>query len=287
MHLPQTRTRSTRFAPNRSTDRGDRVVREGETDALVVSALSVRFGGISALDGVSLTVRSGEICGLIGANGAGKTTLFDVISGVRVPDEGRVQLHGRDVTRASPQRRARAGLRRTFQRVQVFGWLSVEDNLLAATEWRGGGGGVLADLIASPTRRRREFDRRQRASAVLERCGLSSIADMPASGLPIGTSRLVELGRALVDEPSVLLLDEPASGLDAREAERFASLVRSTRDEFGTAVLLVEHDVGFVLANCDRVVVLHLGRVLAEGSPDEIRDDPAVREAYLGAASTS
>lgn len=263
------------------------MVREGEADALVVSEVSVRFGGISALDGVSLRVRSGEICGLIGANGAGKTTLFDVISGVRLPDEGSVQLHGRDVTGASPQRRARAGLRRTFQRVQVFGWLSVEDNLLAATEWHGGGGGVLADLIASPTRRRREIRRREQASAILESCGLAAIADVPATGLPIGTARLVELGRALVDEPSVLLLDEPASGLDAREADRFASLVKAARDDSGTAVLLVEHDVGFVLANCDRVVVLHLGRVLAEGSPAEIRDDPAVREAYLGATSTS
>ena len=258
------------------------MVREGEHDALVVTDVGVRFGGIAALDGVSLRVGSGEICGLIGANGAGKTTLFDAISGVRIPDRGRVELHGADLTRASPHKRARAGLRRTFQRVQVFGWLTVEDNLLVASEWHGGGGGVLADLVASPTRRRRERERRAVADDLLERCGLARIRNQPASGLPIGTARLVELGRALVDRPSMLLLDEPASGLDAHEADRFAAQVRAARDESGTSVLLVEHDVGFVMAHCDRVVVLHLGRVLAEGTPDEIRDDPAVREAYLG-----
>lgn len=261
------------------------MVREGERDALVVTDVGVRFGGVSALDGVSLRVAPGEICGLIGANGAGKTTLFDVISGVRIPDSGRVELHGRDITRSSPHRRARSGLRRTFQRVQVFGWLSVEDNLVVASEWHGGGGGVVADLVSLPSRRRRERDRRTRASEVLDACGLSAVRESPAAGLPIGTARLVELGRALVDEPTMLLLDEPASGLDAHEAERFAALVRRTRDERGTSVLLVEHDVGFVMAHCDRVVVLHLGRVLAEGTPDEIRDDPAVREAYLGAAA--
>lgn len=258
------------------------MVRADPTDALVVEDVAVHFGGIAALDGVSLSVRAGEICGLIGANGAGKTTLFDVVSGVRQPDRGRVVMHGRDVTRSSPQERARAGMRRTFQRVQTFGWLSVEDNLLVASEWRGGGGGVLADLVGLPGRRRREHERRDRVDAVLERCGLGASRTAAAAGLPIGTARLVELGRALVDEPTVLLLDEPASGLDHAESERFASVVRETRDADATAVLLVEHDVGFVMDLCDRVVVLHLGRVLAEGPPDRIRDDPAVREAYLG-----
>jgi branched-chain amino acid transport system ATP-binding protein len=243
----------------------------------------VRFGGIAALDGVSLTVAPGEICGLIGANGAGKTTLFDVISGVRLPDAGHVELHGRSVTRWSPHRRARAGLRRTFQRVQVFGWLTIEENLLVAAEWHGGGGGVLADLVGSPTRRRRERERRDRAREVLARCGLEAVRHRQAAGLPIGTARLVELGRALVDRPSLLLLDEPASRRDHGEAGRFADVVEAVRVDDGTAVLLVEHDVGFVLGRCDRVVVLHLGQVLAEGLPDDIRADPAVRDAYLGA----
>lgn len=256
----------------------------GDQPALELAEVGVRFGGIAALDAVSLQVRPGEVCGLIGANGAGKTTLFDVASGVRTPDAGRVRLHGRDVTGWSTHRRARAGLRRTFQRTQVFGWLTVEENLLVASEWRGGGGGVLADLVGSPGRRRRERERRERAEEVLDRCGLQAVRHVQASGLPIGTGRLVELGRALVDEPAVLLLDEPASGLDAAEAARFAALVHEARRDLGTAVLLVEHDVGFVMEHCDRVVVLHLGRVLAEGPPDHVRNDPAVRDAYLGVA---
>ncbi len=255
--------------------------------ALDLSEVGVRFGGISALDGVSLTVAPGEICGLIGANGAGKTTLFDVVSGVRVPNSGRVRLHGDDVTRSSPHRRARAGLRRTFQRVQVFGWLTVEENLLVASEWRGGGGGALADLVGAPGRRRRERRRRVRAEEVLEQCGLGDVRHVQASRLPIGTARLVELGRALVDVPSVLLLDEPASGLDAAEAARFAGLVHASRERDGTAVLLVEHDVGFVMEHCDRVVVLHLGRVIADGPPEQVRADPAVRDAYLGTVPAS
>jgi branched-chain amino acid transport system ATP-binding protein len=250
--------------------------------ALDLAEVEVRFGGISALDGVSLTVAPGEICGLIGANGAGKTTLFDVISGVRLPNSGLVRIHGHDVTRSSPHRRARAGLRRTFQRVQVFGWLTVEENLLVASEWRGGGGGAVADLVGAPGRRRRERDRRARADEVLEQCGLQDVRHVQASSLTIGTARLVELGRALVDVPSVLLLDEPASGLDAAEAERFAGLVHAAREREGTAVLLVEHDVGFVMEHCDRVVVLHLGRVIADGPPETVRADPAVRDAYLG-----
>ncbi len=145
---------------------------------------------------------------------------------------------------------------------------------------------MLADLVAAPSRRRREQERRERADEVLERCGLTEVRDRPASALPIGTARLVELARALVDRPSLLLLDEPASGLDATETDRFAAVVHDVRSSDGTAVLLVEHNMGFVMAHCDRVVVLHLGRVLASGTPDEIRADPEVRDAYLGVHAT-
>jgi ABC-type branched-subunit amino acid transport system ATPase component len=250
--------------------------------ALRLSGIVVRFGGIAALSGVSFDVANGEIVGMIGPNGAGKTTLFDVVSGIRAPNAGAVELEGTDVTKASPTERARRGLRRTFQRVQTFGWLSVEDNVLAALEWRGGGGGFLADLVAFPTRGRRARERRERVEAVLDQCGLLPVRSELAGSLPIGVARMVELARAIVDSPTVLLLDEPASGLDPTEVERLGSIIQSVREETKCAVLLVEHDAGFVMDQCDRVVVLHLGAMLADGRPDEVQRNQAVRDAYLG-----
>jgi branched-chain amino acid transport system ATP-binding protein len=252
---------------------------------LSLDQISVRFGGIAALSGVSLDASAGEVLGIIGPNGAGKTTLFDVISGVREPNEGRVVLAGTDVTSKSAVQRARRGLRRTFQRVQTFGWLSVEDNVLAALEWHGGGGGFLADLVMFPTRRFRERDRRRRATEVIERCGLTAVRKELAGSLPIGIARMVEFARAIVDEPRLLLLDEPASGLDETEAERLGDLIDAVRDETGCAVLLVEHNAGFVMQHSNRIVVLDLGSVLAEGLPDDIQRNRAVRDAYLGETS--
>jgi branched-chain amino acid transport system ATP-binding protein len=249
---------------------------------LELEEVSVRFGGIAALDGVSLHARAGEVLGLIGPNGAGKTTLFDVISGVRVPDAGRVVLDGNDVSGYTSAARARRGLRRTFQRVQTFGWLTVEDNVLTALEWRGGGGGFLGDLVASPWRRRREHERRRLVAETLERCGLTNVKDELAASLPIGIARMVELARAIVDPPRLLLLDEPASGLDEKEAQRLGGVIQDLRAETGCAVLLVEHDAGFVMLHCDRIVVLDRGSVLAAGLPEEIQGDDAVRSAYLG-----
>jgi branched-chain amino acid transport system ATP-binding protein len=178
--------------------------------------------------------------------------------------------------------RARRGLHRTFQRVQAFGWLSVEDNVLTALEWRGGGGGLVADLVASPTRRRRERERRRRVAEVLELCGLTAVQDEMASALPIGLARMMELARAIVDPPRVLLLDEPTSGLDETESARLGERIQSIRRDEGCAVLLVEHNVGFVMRHCDRVAVLDLGRILTVGKPEEVQADPAVRNAYLG-----
>ena len=231
--------------------------------ALRLHQVTVRFGGITALSGVDLEVGAGEVHGLIGPNGAGKTTLFGVISGVRTPDEGTVHFEGRDITKVSAVGRARRGLRRTFQRVQTFGWLTVEQNAPSAIEWRGGGGGLLADLVAFPTRRRRE---------------------KAAGSLPIGLARMVELARAIADEPRVLLLDEPTSGLDETEVKRLGERIRDIRSHGECAVVLVEHDVGFVMAHCDRITVLDLGEVLAVGEPPEIKADPKVRAAYLGEA---
>jgi branched-chain amino acid transport system ATP-binding protein len=252
--------------------------------ALSLSDVTVRFGGIAALSGVSFEAPGGHVIGIIGPNGAGKTTLFDVISGVRAPDEGQVVLDGKDVTKTPATSRSRLGLRRTFQRVQPFGWLTVEDNVLAALEWRSGGGGLLADLVAFPTRRARERNRRQRVDEVLNRCGLLPVRTEMAGSLPIGVARMVELARAIVDPPTVLLLDEPASGLDETETVRLGEQIQAVRDETGCVVLLVEHNAGFVMEQCDRVVVLNLGTVLADGSSEEIQRNQDVRDAYLGDA---
>jgi branched-chain amino acid transport system ATP-binding protein len=251
---------------------------------LALQEVSVRFGGTVALDSVSMAGDVGEVVGLIGPNGAGKTTLFDVISGVRSPDHGRVFLGGADMTRANSIGRARWGLRRTFQRVQTFGWLTVEDNVLSALEWEGGGGGILADLVSFPTRRKREKRRRDRAREMIETCGLSAVRTEPSGSLPIGVARMVEVARALVAEPKVLLLDEPSSGLDQGEAERLGGCIESVKATGECAIILVEHDVGFVMEHSDRVVVLHLGEVLAAGAPAEIQENAEVRAAYLGNA---
>ncbi|MFJ6370316.1 ABC transporter ATP-binding protein [Streptomyces virginiae] len=249
---------------------------------LEARGVGVRFGGVRALTGVDLGVRAGEVCGLIGPNGAGKTTLFDVLSGIRRPDQGRMLLDGADVTRRSPVWRARHGIRRTFQRQQLFGQLSVADHVLVAQEWRGGGGGPVADLLALPTRRARERERRARGERVLADCGIGSLGASYAGGLPVGQARMVELARAVADPPRVLLLDEPASGMSAPERDRLAGVVRRLAEREGCAVLLVEHNVAFVMELCARVVVLDLGTVLAEGTAAEVRANPLVREAYLG-----
>jgi branched-chain amino acid transport system ATP-binding protein len=250
----------------------------GTTPAIEVRGVSVGFGGIRALNDVTFSVGEGRTCGLIGPNGAGKTTLFDVVTGLRRPTAGSVRLHGADVTATGALGRSRLGIRRTFQRPQVFGRLTVLDNVLTALEWRGGGGGLVGDLFALPSRRARERERRERARAVLERCGLASFESAYAADLPIGRRRMVELARAIVDDPSVLLLDEPTSGLDAEQSARFAEVIAS----LDVTILLVEHDVGFVMDTCERLVVLDLGEVIADGVPSEIREDPAVRSAYLG-----
>jgi branched-chain amino acid transport system ATP-binding protein len=262
---------------------------DGPSDAangriLEISDVTVRFGGIVALDSVSIDANAGEVLGMIGPNGAGKTTLFDVISGVRAPNNGRVVVDGVDLTHKSATDRARGGLKRTFQRVQAFGWLTVEENVLTALEWHGGGGGLLADLVYFPTRRRREKVRRERVEHVLEQCGLIPVRNELAGSLPIGVARMVEFARAVVDTPKLLLLDEPASGLDETEEERLGEQIQAVRAETGCVVLLVEHNAGFVMEQCDRIVVLDLGSVIATGTPSEIQRNQAVRDAYLGEA---
>jgi branched-chain amino acid transport system ATP-binding protein len=249
---------------------------------LEAHTVTMAFGGVRALSEVSVSFAAGEICGLIGPNGAGKTTLFDCLTGIRRPTSGSIRYCGEEVTGRSATWFARQGMRRTFQRQQIFGWLPVEDNVLVALEWRGGGGGLAADLLSLPSRRSRERERRDRVDEVLERCGLEALRLEPAANLPIGQARMVELARAVVDRPRVLLLDEPTSGLEESEVENLAIVVRRLCEEEGCAVVLVEHDVGFVMRECHRVVVLNLGSIIANDVPEVVRADPTVREAYLG-----
>ena len=226
--------------------------------------VTVAFGGNLALDSASIVAEPGRVTGLIGPNGAGKSTLFDVICGLRRPRYGRVLLDGRNVTRHGPARRARNGMARTFQRLELFGRLSVRENLLVA-----------AELGA---RRRRAT---HVVSGLLETLGLEAVADSPADALPTGVARLVEVGRALAAGPRLLLLDEPAAGQDESETRRFGDLLRSLAAE-GMTVILVEHDMSLVMEVCDEVYVLDLGRNIASGPPAAIRENETVLAAYLG-----
>ena len=249
---------------------------------LEVDHVQVRFGGVMALHDVHLDLRHGEIHGLIGPNGAGKTTLFDVISGIRRPTSGTVRLDGVDVGSRSASWRARHGLRRTFQRQQVFGALSVADNLRAALEGDGRRGGVVLDLLGGAGLRRNASRDDEQVEAMLDTCHLGPVRDVPAGLLPIGAARMVELARALIGEPTVLLLNEPTSGLGERETELMAEVLRAHLERSRCGALLVEHDVAFVMSLCQRISVLHLGERIASGTPDEVRADPAVQAAYLG-----
>ena len=245
---------------------------------LRLSGVSVSFGGVHALRNISLTVDAGQICGLIGPNGAGKTTLFDAISGVRPPTSGNIRFAGRNVSKNGPTSRARLGMRRTFQRSQPFGWLSVEDNIRVALE--GETNNLLGDMARLKGRQAKA--RTERVREVLAQFNLESVKDQPAGRLPIGLIRMVELARALVSKPRLLLLDEPTSGLDQRETGLLGRAIAGARRDYGCAVLLVEHDVPFVVQLCDRLVALNLGTILADGTPEEVQVNPAVRTAYLG-----
>jgi ABC-type branched-subunit amino acid transport system ATPase component len=250
--------------------------------ALEVGEVTVRFGGLLALENVSLTVQEGSVAGLIGPNGAGKTTLFNAVTGVHPPTAGRVQIFGRDVSAWSPHKRARLGVGRTFQRLELFGSLTVLENLVMAAETHLGRGNVFTDLLALPATIETRWEAEERALAVLDLIGMSDRAAERAGDLPLGLSRLVELGRALCTEPKLLLLDEPSSGLRLEESRRLAGLLASLRTDQGMSLLVVEHDMAFVLGLCDDITVLDFGRVIAGGTPEEIRRDPVVQAAYLG-----
>ena len=232
---------------------------------LEIEDVHVRFGGVVAVNGATFDVDASSVIGLMGPNGAGKTTLFNVITGLQTPTNGAVRFDGRDITGMHPRQRALAGIGRTFQRLEVFGSLTVADNIRVAAEMRG------ADR---PARVRDEL---------LERVGLTAFADVTADSVPTGIARLTELARALAVDPRLLLLDEPSSGLSDSETDDFAVLVRSLAEDDGRSVLIVEHDVELVLGLCSRIHVLDFGTIIASGTPDEIRRDKRVQDAYLGA----
>jgi branched-chain amino acid transport system ATP-binding protein len=238
---------------------------------LEISEVSVVFGGLLALDGASIEVEAGQVTGLIGPNGAGKTTLFNVITGLQQPTSGLIRLDGVAVTRTKRHRRARLGIARTFQRLEPFGSLTARENVLVALEMR-----------------RRWATERYDAGAVadqlLERVGIGPIADRKVDSLPTGTARLVELARALGTAPRVLLLDEPSSGLDEEETDALGVLLLELARD-GLAILLVEHDMSFVMGTCAYINVLDFGRIIAHGPPEAIQVDPEVQRAYLGTAA--
>lgn len=237
------------------------------------------FAGITALHDVSLEVNAGERVGLIGPNGAGKTTLFNCVLGLLRPDEGEVRLVGEDLARLPVHARARRGIGRTFQRIELFTESTVREHLLIAERTRRGDGRLWKDLIG---RGRPLADEIDRCDAVLELLGLRDLADEPIEHLSLGKGRLVEVGRALMTDPKILLLDEPSSGLDRRETASLGRTLRAVQAEQGFAVLLVEHDVEFVADFTERTYVLDFGCMIASGPTDEVLDSAAVREAYLG-----
>jgi ABC-type branched-subunit amino acid transport system ATPase component len=255
---------------------------DGAAPLLKAVNVSVRFGGLLALADVAVSVPRATIVGLVGPNGAGKSTLFGVLSGLLRPNSGYVELAGEDVTHATPQSRARRGLARTFQQPELFMGLTVREHLVLAHRVRHARSRLWKDMFTAACLRRPDRAENERVDGLLDLLLLGPFANQLADSLPLGTSRLVEVGRALASGPSVILLDEPLAGLDAHEAERLAAALRRTADEERVALLLVEHDVGMVLSLSSHIYVLDFGSLIAEGPPDQVRTDPAVRAAYLG-----
>ena len=240
---------------------------------LEIEDILMQFGGITAVNHASVSVEPGRVAGLIGPNGAGKTTTFNIISGLQEPTSGTVRFDGQDITRESVHDRARRGIARTFQRLEVFGSLSVHDNILTAAEihrsWSGGSG----------------RDVRRATQEIIDLIGIREFADQRADAIPTGVARLTELGRALAIGPRVLLLDEPSSGLNEEETHDFGELLLQLAAD-GRAILMVEHDVDLVMQVCSWIDVLDFGTIIASGPADEIRDDPDVQAAYLGVAES-
>jgi branched-chain amino acid transport system ATP-binding protein len=251
------------------------------TPLLEIAQLTMRFGGIVALENVSFSVNKGRIAGLIGPNGAGKTTLFNCLSRLYRPEAGDIRLNGRSLRQCTASDIAGIGIGRTFQSPALFTSMTVLDNVKVGGHARGRRG-ALSDAVTLPSSRREERELDDAARAMLAFVGLENAAERPAARLSFASRKRVELARALASRPSLLLLDEPAGGLNHDEVAELGALIRSVRDRLAITILLVEHHMGLVMGLSDQVVVLNFGRVIADGPPEQVRGDPAVTEAYLG-----
>ena len=247
---------------------------------LEVSAISQVFGGVTALENVSFCASQGAITGVIGPNGAGKTTLFNIITGIYQQTSSRVRLEGKDISGLPPERLARRGLVRTFQNIELFGAMTVLENVMVGLHTRSSSG-IFSCSLKMPWCIVEERRIRAEAMKCLEFTAIADLADVVAGNLPFGKGRLLEIARALAVGPRIILMDEPAAGLNSQETQALARLIQAIRD-MGITVVLVEHDMELVMDICDRIVVLNLGRKLAEGTPREIQENPEVIAAYLG-----
>ncbi len=247
---------------------------------LKIEGLTKIFGGITALQGVSFSIAAGEITGIIGPNGAGKTTLFNIVTGIYDPTSGKVYYGGKDITGISPEKLARLGMVRTFQGIELFGQMTVLENVMVGLHTKSQSG-IIASALKLPAHLREERHIRERAISWLEFAGIAELAPLKAANLPFGKGRLLEIARAMAVEPRIILLDEPAAGLNSRETSDLALLIARMKDS-GITVALVEHDMELVMEICSHIVVLNLGYKLAEGTPRQIQEDEKVITAYLG-----